>query len=161
MSPSTVSTSAPAVASPFSSRRTFGRAPSPPIWACYEQIPYDEGYSEESDDSDDGDDNSCSEDDEDYEARPSEGAGEADTMDIDEAGDRAGDQPKNVKDLKGKQRAVDPEPESPPKVKKQDRKKKRHQPVFNLRPILTIQKSQGFVWNQVGSSSIADFEANY
>ena len=43
-------------------RRAFGRAPSPPTWACYEQIPYDDGC-----DSDTGSDrDSCSEDDEDF-----------------------------------------------------------------------------------------------
>ncbi|EIN03966.1 hypothetical protein PUNSTDRAFT_139009 [Punctularia strigosozonata HHB-11173 SS5] len=146
MGSTTVSSSAPATASPFS-RRTFGRAPSPPVWACYEQIPYDE-YSDESDDSEDADDHSsCSEDDENYGVQRCDGTGEVDNMDMDEAGDSAGDQ-SNSKDIKGKQRAVDPEPQSPPKAKKQDNKRKPRQPVFNLRPILTIQKSQGFVWNQ-------------
>ena len=42
-------------------RRRIGRASSPPTWACYEQIPYDDGYSESG-----SDDNSCSEDEEDY-----------------------------------------------------------------------------------------------
>ena len=48
------------------------------------------------------------------------------------------------KDVKGKQRAVE-HYESP----KREHRKKQRQPVFTLRPILTIQKSQGFVWNQV------------
>jgi len=46
------------------------------------------------------------------------------------------------KDVKGKQRAVEPEPESP------RRQKKKRSSVYTLRPILTIQRSQGFVWNQ-------------
>ncbi|KIM53012.1 hypothetical protein SCLCIDRAFT_1223282 [Scleroderma citrinum Foug A] len=48
------------------------------------------------------------------------------------------------KDVKGKQRAVDPEPEP---MKRRHRRRERR-PTHTLRPILTIQKSQGFVWNQ-------------
>ncbi|KAJ3540487.1 hypothetical protein NM688_g6219 [Phlebia brevispora] len=48
------------------------------------------------------------------------------------------------KDVKGKQRAIEPEIESP---KRQHRKKHREH-SYPLRPILTIQRSQGFVWNQ-------------
>ncbi|KAG6330327.1 hypothetical protein ID866_8762 [Astraeus odoratus] len=48
------------------------------------------------------------------------------------------------KDVKGKQRAVDPEPEP---TKRRHRRRERR-PTQTLRPILTIQKSQGFVWNQ-------------
>jgi hypothetical protein len=52
------------------------------------------------------------------------------------------------KDVKGKQRAIDPpEPESP-KKQQHHRQKKPRQSVYTLRPILTIQRSQGFVWNQ-------------
>lgn len=73
-------------------------------------------------------------------------------MDIDEAGDRTHHE-KNAKDVKGKGRAVDPDAQpdtpSPQKSPKQERKKKHREPVINFRPILTIQKSQGFVWNQV------------
>jgi len=47
-------------------------------------------------------------------------------------------------DVKGKQRAIEPEHES----RKRRQQKKRRQPVYTLRPILTIQRSQGFVWNQ-------------
>ncbi|KAJ3487263.1 hypothetical protein NLJ89_g11730 [Agrocybe chaxingu] len=46
------------------------------------------------------------------------------------------------KDVKGKQRAIDPEPEPP------RRQRKKRQRMYTLRPILTIQRSQGFVWNQ-------------
>ncbi|OBZ72013.1 hypothetical protein A0H81_07994 [Grifola frondosa] len=139
----------------FFRRRTFGRAPSPPTWACYEQIPYDDDYSDSG-----SEDNSCSEDEEDYsqaihgndsdgdqhavpECQPPHVDGD---MEIDEV-DEAVSSEKVVelkKDVKGKQRAIEPEHESP---KKQSRKKHR-QPTFALRPILTIQKSQGFVWNQ-------------
>ena len=42
-------------------RRAYGRAPSPPTWACYEQIPYEDDYSDSA-----SEDNSCSEDEEDY-----------------------------------------------------------------------------------------------
>ncbi|KAH8100806.1 hypothetical protein BXZ70DRAFT_128694 [Cristinia sonorae] len=145
----------------FFRHRAIGRAPSPPTWACYEQIPYDDDYSESG-----SEDNSCSEDEEDYSRairRDSDTDGEnspavlrrhngdqephADgDMEIDE-----GDEPVSEdklseykKDVKGKQRATESEHESP---KRQQRKKNR-QPVVALRPILTIQKSQGFVWNQ-------------
>ncbi|KAJ3571987.1 hypothetical protein NP233_g3392 [Leucocoprinus birnbaumii] len=50
------------------------------------------------------------------------------------------------KDIKGKQRAVDPEPE--PTRGRRHRKKERRQATYTLRPILTIHRSQGFVWNQ-------------
>jgi hypothetical protein len=68
-------------------------------------------------------------------------------MDVDE--DTPDGRPKDMevdkqKDVKGKQRAIEPEPESP--SPRRQRKKREH--VFTLRPILTIQRSQGFVWNQ-------------
>ena len=144
-------------------RRPIGRAPSPPTWACYEQIPYDDDYSDSGSEG-----HSCSEDEEDYRravrdsddsegdsplVRPGERAQpepRADgDMEIDErdealAADKLAEY---KKDVKGKQRAIDPEPESP----KRHHHKKRRQPVITLRPILTIQRSQGFVWNQVGT----------
>ncbi|KAJ6489118.1 hypothetical protein C8R45DRAFT_902017 [Mycena sanguinolenta] len=51
---------------------------------------------------------------------------------------------------KGKQRAVDPIPPAPrrPHVKKQRKHRGKRERVYTLRPILTIQRSQGFVWNQ-------------
>lgn len=146
-------------------RRTFGRAPSPPTWACYEQIPLGD------DESDTGsEDESCSEDDEqygvpehdreyDYERRsaadrgdgPQAQAGDAEKMAVDDG--RECEHPdENVdceikKDIKGKQRAVDPQIDDSPKQRQ--RRRKHREPVYTLRPILTIQKSQGFVWNQV------------
>ncbi|TCD65248.1 hypothetical protein EIP91_002956 [Steccherinum ochraceum] len=144
----------------FFRHRTIGRAPSPPTWACYEQIPYEDDYSDSA-----SEDNSCSEDEEDYSRavrhdNDSEGDNPAahrhssdqepqvdGDMEIDE-----GDEPVSEeklaefrKDVKGKQRATESEHDSP---KRQQRKKNRQQPVIALRPILTIQKSQGFVWNQ-------------
>lgn len=137
----------------FFRRRPIGRAPSPPTWACYEQIPYADDYSDSASDND-----SCSEDEDDYEHARSDPerpdpAGDVRSPQID--GDMEideGDEPMSSdkvaemkkKDLKGKQRAVE-HFESP---KREHRKKQRQQPVFTLRPILTIQKSQGFVWNQ-------------
>ncbi|KAI1797194.1 hypothetical protein LXA43DRAFT_1089083 [Ganoderma leucocontextum] len=137
----------------FFRRRPIGRAPSPPTWACYEQIPYGDDYSDSASDND-----SCSEDEDDYEHARSDperpvSAGDARSPQID--GDMEideGDEPMSSekivemkkKDVKGKQRAVE-HFESP---KREHRKKQRQQPVFTLRPILTIQKSQGFVWNQ-------------
>ncbi|KZT29783.1 hypothetical protein NEOLEDRAFT_1127623 [Neolentinus lepideus HHB14362 ss-1] len=147
-------------------RRTFGRAPSPPTWACYEQIPYGlDGYSDSGSDVD-----SCSEDEEDYgqamvasrdndpegaqhrsggDRAPDNGEDHVHNMDIDEANDSAMREKEEgcKKDVKGKQRAVDPPVVESPKKQQQQRRKHR-EPVISLRPILTIQKSQGFVWNQ-------------
>ncbi|RDB25876.1 hypothetical protein Hypma_006266 [Hypsizygus marmoreus] len=144
----------------FFRRRTIGRAASPPTWACYEQIPYGgDGCSDSGSDS-------CSEDDDEYPSgrghesssdsedrdppasggAPAHDASHDLDMDIDEEGD-GGARRKVVesqKDIKGKQRAIEHEPE---KIQRQHRKKQRP-PVYTLRPILTIQRSQGFVWNQ-------------
>ncbi|KIK60198.1 hypothetical protein GYMLUDRAFT_59675 [Collybiopsis luxurians FD-317 M1] len=144
--------------------RPIGRAASPPTWACYEQIPYDDDYSESGSES-------CSEDDEDYHnssddndnindsdieeqdgERPSDDSNDLD-MDIDEEGaDKTeGGEIKrpveNRKDVKGKQKATEAEPVPEPPKKHRRRPRQRHH-VFTLRPILTIQRSQGFVWNQ-------------
>ena len=147
----------------FFRHRAIGRAPSPPTWACYEQIPYDDDYSDSG-----SEDNSCSEDEEDYARAMRRDSNDSDAdasgthrhtgdqehnadgdMEIDE-GDEAVSEEKLAeykKDVKGKQRATESEHDSP---KRQQRKKNR-QPVIALRPILTIQRSQGFVWNQVCS----------
>ncbi|KAK0193333.1 hypothetical protein F5146DRAFT_1030132 [Armillaria mellea] len=143
-------------------RRTIGRAASPPTWACYEQIPYDD----EDEYSDSGSE-SCSEDEEDYShahehlsdseddhdhrgAPMSENRADDSLdmdMDIDEENTEAAAVKKvasSQKDVKGKQKAIEPEPEP---AKRRHRKRER-QHVYTLRPILTIQRSQGFVWNQ-------------
>jgi hypothetical protein len=153
----------------FFRRRTIGRAASPPTWACYEQIPYDDDDEEDDCSDSNSEDNSCSEDGDDYGVHGNNAHGGSDSesehvstgdaapagdkqdesldMDIDgETGEGDGVK-KNVgfqKDVKGKQRAIEPEPESP---KRHHRRKRRE--VYTLRPILTIQRSQGFVWNQV------------
>ncbi|KAI0926173.1 hypothetical protein AcW1_008406 [Taiwanofungus camphoratus] len=139
-------------------RRRIGRAPSPITWACYEQIPYDDDFSESG-----SEDNSCSEDEEDYGRIVHHGSDSSEgdhhahesekqaprvdgDMVIDE-GDEAVSSEKIAdykKDVKGKQRAIDPEHEN----SKRQHRRKRRQSMFTLRPILTIQKSQGFVWNQ-------------
>ena len=162
--------SSPTAISPNSSyfrRRTIGRAASPPTWACYEQIPYDDEDDDYSDSQ--SEDDSCSEDAEEYNTShehtldnpsavaPSDSQDDThvQNMEIDEA-DRhtltpssTSNDEKNAaqfkKDIKGKQRAVDPEPEQP----KRRHHKRDRRPTHTLRPILTIQKSQGFVWNQV------------
>ncbi|KAG6885625.1 hypothetical protein C0993_012043 [Termitomyces sp. T159_Od127] len=148
-----------ASANPYFFRsRTIGRAASPPTWACYEQIPYDDEYS-------DSGSESCSEDDEDYPSahRRDESLTDSDdkdtavgcsgktddpthdlNMDIEEEGNDGARRKvlETQKDVKGKQRALDQEPEKSP------RQRKKRSPVYTLRPILTIQRSQGFVWNQ-------------
>ncbi|KAJ4467752.1 hypothetical protein C8J55DRAFT_525764 [Lentinula edodes] len=151
--------------SPYSDyfrRRTIGRAASPPTWACYEQIPYDEDYS-------DSESEPCSEDDEDYhnasadnehmndleheQARhrlPADDSNDLD-MDIDEGTDKIEGIEKEKsaetqKDAKGKQKAIEAEVEAEP-PKRHHGRRQRHN-TFTLRPILTIQRSQGFVWNQ-------------
>jgi len=142
-------------------RRTIGRAASPPTWACYEQIYDEDEYSESGSDS-------CSEDEEGYpnaagddpasdsddgehvvavshrQESGNEGH-DVDNMDMEIDQQSTGDPSvKNVADIKGKQRAIDPEPESP----RRHHRKKPRQRVHTLRPILTIHRSQGFVWNQ-------------
>ncbi|KAF7317267.1 hypothetical protein HMN09_00461900 [Mycena chlorophos] len=160
---STPPTSISPSSSPY--RRRIGRAASPPTWACYEQI---RDYGESEDDSEDE-----SESDED-EGGHSDGEGEghggdaevvvapghddegmAADMDIDpdaegqahaaDAHDGAepGPPPTPTPKAKGKQRAVEPEP-----VPKRRTRKGKRERVYQLRPILTIQRSQGFVWNQ-------------
>jgi hypothetical protein len=147
--------------SSFFRRRTIGRASSPPTWACYEQIPYDDDECSDSV----SEDVSCSEDGEDYthaahasdsdneHVVPTSGDPHDGSLDMDIDDEEAGEgdvEKKSAgfqKDVKGKQRAIEPEPESP----KRRQGKKRREPVFTLRPILTIHKSQGFVWNQVRS----------
>ena len=177
--------------SPFTYRRRLGRAPSPPTWAWYEQIPLEDDDSE----TDSVEEDSCSEDDEEYghrdqqdqeHDRSSESSGEelespttlggvhirgdnqemkkrdgerdnSEHEDDAEGGSSSdkmeveGDESHDRKDLKGKQRAVDPVAQESPR--RRERRKKHRQPVFNLRPILTIQRSQGFVWNQVSLTS--------
>jgi hypothetical protein len=145
-------------------RRTIGRAASPPTWACYEQI-----HNEDDSDSDCSESNSdsCSEEDEDFKSKgvpqsPTSGhLNDSDDeqqsiavpgtdqdidmdMDVDSSHEKVnGSAVERQKDVKGKQRAIEPEPESP------RRQKKKRNSVYTLRPILTIQRSQGFVWNQV------------
>lgn len=157
-------------------RRTVGRAASPPTWACYEQIPND--YSDSGSDS-------CSEDDESYdqdnssdsedhnqESQPSvpdngHAAADVDSMDMDmdpaeaEAHhdpDSITPEPTITSSDKGKQRAIDPEPESPPS-RRRHRRKNRHS--YPLRPILTIHRSQGFVWNQVSRRERVDMHRSH
>ncbi|XP_006458970.1 hypothetical protein AGABI2DRAFT_191062 [Agaricus bisporus var. bisporus H97] len=151
-------------------RRAIGRAASPPTWACYEEIPYDDDYSSSCSDED-----SCSEDDEDYpqsqsqtqrsgrlehssdseasdsgntvrdrKANMSRRGDDDDDSDGDTPQDGKGKEKEVQKDSKGKQRAIDPEPEQT----RGRRHKKKRQPTYTLRPILTIHRSQGFVWNQ-------------
>ncbi|KAJ7239412.1 hypothetical protein B0H12DRAFT_1136235 [Mycena haematopus] len=152
-------------------RRTIGRAASPPTWACYEQI---HGVDE---DDDDDDEDSLSESgsevsSEDVEHPAGGGAG-ADVedgvehdmeMDVDAEGTSAAadeapaspvpsspppqTQPPTQTQEKGKQRAVDPIPPPPPPKRRTHTKKPHRERVYTLRPILTIQRSQGFVWNQ-------------
>ncbi|KAH7884811.1 hypothetical protein F5I97DRAFT_1892436 [Phlebopus sp. FC_14] len=146
--------------SPYSyfRRRTIGRAASPPTWACYEQIPDDDDddYSDSQ-----SEDDSCSEDGEDYSRAShahhldgdhavnlSERQDDTQNMEIDEVDHSINsekDTPQCKKDIKGKQRAVEPEPQQ---AKRRHHKRERRRPTYTLRPILTIQKSQGFVWNQ-------------
>jgi hypothetical protein len=180
-------------ASPFFRHRPLGRAPSPPTWACYEQIPArsdllgssdsdsDSGEAADEDSLSDADSSSSSsassdEDDEEHEdaqagietdsqAVEAEAAGLMDVeLDKDEEAVSArshrhpasGDPEKRDK---GKQRADDPPntvsgggksvPVSPSRSR---RPRGRRPPVSALRPILTIQRSQGFVWNQVSVS---------
>ncbi|KAJ3715240.1 hypothetical protein DFJ43DRAFT_1102580 [Lentinula guzmanii] len=143
--------------------RTVGRAASPPTWACYEQIPYDEDYS-------DSESELCSEDDEDYHSNSAENehvndlehghvnrqlrADDSNDLDIDideGAEDTEGiekQEPAETKDVKGKQKAIELESEPAPGPPKRHHRRRQRHNTYALRPILTIQRSQGFVWNQ-------------
>ena len=191
-----VSSSAPASFSPLFRRRTLGRAPSPPTWACYEQIPPPGSDSDDCDDdvqtdsdTQSGSDSDTQEDDVqgrhlrsdspggdmEMEMQVGEpGALSGAEMELDRSGVRdhgqdgpgsenacgsAGEQCNDddcdmrlKRQDKGKQRAVEPELETLPvekNPKKRHRKRKHHETPFIYRPILTIKKSEGFVWNQV------------
>lgn len=151
-------------------RRPTYRAPSPPTWACYEQIPYSDSGSDsdsgsESDsESGSGSGDESSSDDGVYAAARALGVSdkrgdELPDMDMDAVGDSAAAPAADVasqKDVKGKQRAVEPEQkeESPRKAARAQRKHRER--TYNLRPILTIHKSQGFVWNQVWFQNLSD-----
>ena len=184
-------------ASPFFRHRPLGRAPSPPTWACYEQIPArsdllgssdsdsesDSGEAADEDSLSDADSSSSSsassdeEHDEEHEDPPHPGTGTdagalqpAGLMDVEsdneeDAGSArshrhpaSGDPEKRDK---GKQRADNP-PNTvsgvgksvPVSHSRSRRPRGRRPPVSVLRPILTIQRSQGFVWNQVSSVSL-------
>jgi hypothetical protein len=185
-SDTTAATARPA--SPFFRHRPLGRAPSPPTWACYEQIPARSELLGSSDESDsDSDDEAADEDslsDADADADPddpddadaddnssslSDDAEAAGLMDVEDDGRDGGDPEKRDK---GKQRAEAPQSGTdvavsttttngnadgksspviphPPAAARHRRPRHRRPPVSALRPILTIQRSQGFVWNQV------------
>ena len=159
----------PRPASPFFRHRPLGRAPSPPTWACYEQIPARSdllGSSEsDSDSGDAADEDSLSDADSSSSSTSSSSASDdaeaAGLMDVesdkDEAAEAATDSPNEGGDPekrdKGKQRAEDPPNALPKSVPVAHPRSRRHRgrrpPMSVLRPILTIQRSQGFVWNQV------------
>ncbi|KAA1467142.1 hypothetical protein DENSPDRAFT_926378 [Dentipellis sp. KUC8613] len=154
----------PRAPSPFFRRRPLGRAPSPPTWACYEQIHAASDFDPEFSCSDSDDDEHSEDDapapphahDDEHSDSDSESEGEAVVgMDVDEPGDaekKAADHAHRVRAAKdkGKQRAVEPEPAPAPVPVRPSRRRERQrrQPSIALRPILTIQRSQGFVWNQ-------------
>lgn len=159
-------------------RRTIGRAASPPTWACYEEIPYDDDdYSSScSDDSCSEEDEDYSQQQQQHRGTSVNPPGRLEHSSDSEASvaatrdrkrqivervtsltltwivkdtDGTGkdkDRSEMQKDVKGKQRAVDPDPE--PTRGRRHRRRER-QPTYTLRPILTIHRSQGFVWNQV------------
>jgi len=176
-------------ASPFFRHRPLGRAPSPPTWACYEQIPARSDLLDSSDsdsesgeaadedslsDADSSSSSSSSEDDEEHKEAhavfetgaqvvEAEAAGLMDVesdKDEEAASARSHRHPTTSGDPekrdKGKQRADDtPNTVSgsgksvPVSHSRSRRPRGRRPPVSVLRPILTIQRSQGFVWNQV------------
>ena len=178
-------------ASPFFRHRPLGRAPSPPTWACYEQIPArgdllgssdsdsDSGEAADEDSLSDADSFSSSssssdEDDEEHEDAHAQTEADAQAVEAEAVGlmDVESDKDEEAasarrhpasgdpeKRDKGKQRADDP-PNTvsgggksvPVSHARSRRPRGRRPPVSVLRPILTIQRSQGFVWNQVSVS---------
>ncbi|VDB89790.1 unnamed protein product [Peniophora sp. CBMAI 1063] len=140
--------------SPFFRYRPLGRAPSPPTWACYEQI-HAPVYDSDDSDSDgsydmasDYEDAAEKKSDDEEEDTPialggGNDAAAVDNMDVDED---AVDLKMGKTDSKGKGKAV--ETTNVFRAPRARKERKRPQPVVALRPILTIQRSQGFVWNQ-------------
>ncbi|KAJ7875459.1 hypothetical protein B0H13DRAFT_2253476 [Mycena leptocephala] len=125
-------------------RRTIGRAASPPTWACYEQIHGDEDeddhdeddFSDSASDGSDDDEDAGGESGDGEEHRPAganveDGVAHDMEMDVDAEAQQRVQTQTAAQAAKGKQRAKQP---------------RSH--VYTLRPILTIQRSQGFVWNQ-------------
>ncbi|KAJ6577998.1 hypothetical protein B0H19DRAFT_1253293 [Mycena capillaripes] len=151
--PETSVVSAPHVLIPLDSDWTYDGLTSPVspfTWACYERIHDDE----DDEDNEGADDFSYSADAEGE--HPVGGADVEDSvahemeMEVDAEGPGVDgeDTPNPMQtpaQLKDKQRVVNPVP-SPPK--RRPRKKQPRPLVYTLRPILTIQCSQGFVWNQ-------------
>ncbi|KAI0028856.1 hypothetical protein K488DRAFT_80463 [Vararia minispora EC-137] len=131
--------------SPFFRHRPLGRAPSPPTWACYEQIHALAYDSEPESDGSFSGSSEHSESDEEASARTNLGcrndAAAVDTMEMDKDVRRSSHKGKG----KGKATALDEKSGAREHIRKERRS---HQPVVALRPILTIQRSQGFVWNQ-------------
>ncbi|KAH9955892.1 hypothetical protein BC827DRAFT_1261921 [Russula dissimulans] len=170
-----LSHSCPRPASPFFRHRPLGRAPSPPTWACYEQIParsdlLGSSSDSDSDSCDAADEDSLSDADSSSSSSDADDAAEAEAeaevaglMDVESDKDDddavhhryhpddvtatesgTGDPEKRDK---GKQRAEDvPTPTGGKSVPVAAHP--RRPPMNVLRPILTIQRSQGFVWNQ-------------
>ncbi|TFY79062.1 hypothetical protein EWM64_g4951 [Hericium alpestre] len=136
-------------ASPFFRHRPLGRAPSPPTWACYEQIHSSLDYNPDYSCSDSEDEHDDELDDDEHDAPPCDDAThpEVHNMDVNEEGN-AEKHACATKD-KGKQCAVEPTATTKQHIGCH-RERKRHvrQPVITLRPILIIQCSQVFVWNQ-------------
>ncbi|KAN0133335.1 hypothetical protein V8E53_008775 [Lactarius tabidus] len=180
-SDTTTATARPA--SPFFRHRPLGRAPSPPTWACYEQIPARSELLGSSDDSDSesgddaADEDSLSDADADADPDDPDDADADDNSSLSDDAEAAGlmdveDDEQDGRDPekrdKGKQRAEAPQtgadiavaatngnadgkssPVIPhPPAARHRRPRHRRPPVSSLRPILTIQRSQGFVWNQ-------------
>jgi hypothetical protein len=185
-SDTTTATARPA--SPFFRHRPLGRAPSPPTWACYEQIPARSELLGSSDDSDSesgddaADEDSLSDADADADPDDPDDADADDNSSLSDDAEAAGlmdveDDEQDGRDPekrdKGKQRAEVPQtgadiavaatngnadgkssPVIPhPPAARHRRPRHRRPPVSSLRPILTIQRSQGFVWNQVRALS--------
>jgi hypothetical protein len=137
----------------YQRRRNIGRASSPPTWACYERITYSDSFHSDNSESE-------SDDEGDYSESVDGGRGEDIDMDVDSDSKEAEER----KDVKGKGKAADPSAStssssstaSSPKQpgRGRERARKHHStPMYTLQPILTIQSSQGFVWNQVSLMS--------
>ncbi|KAH8801255.1 hypothetical protein DL96DRAFT_1508298 [Flagelloscypha sp. PMI_526] len=138
--------------STFSSPRRvpLGRAASPPTWAWYEQIPDDysseseSGSDSESDDESGARDNITEEDQQPANTLNDNNAGvDVDSMDPPSTPPASS----SVDKGKGKERQTDSSDSLPSPRRKTREQRHRGRPSA-LRPIVTIQRSQGFVWNQ-------------
>ncbi|KAJ6489091.1 hypothetical protein C8R45DRAFT_1053338 [Mycena sanguinolenta] len=132
------------MSTPYTFRRpTIGRAASPPTWACYEQI-HGVDDEDEHDSLSESEEDSHSGEEDDGVREGGEGADHAEDRDGDDMEEReAGGAAHPCRTQHKRQAARRPHAKKACKQHGESRER-----VYTLRPILTIQRSRGLVWNQ-------------